>query len=201
MKPNDEPKWWFPKKEFGWGWGLPSKWQGWAALLAFPVLLLVFGPLASAVIGNLASILLSIGLTVAFLALVVVKGEPLRGDTEGRQERRRNPATLLRRYRIAASCVSALLILLSIPLALKWVPKNLVYGFRTPGSLAGSSSHWFYVNEVAGVAGMAAGIAGLSFTWLVVDRLKLSDIAKGRAVLIATVVLIVAAMIPPILVS
>lgn len=26
-------KYWFPAKRFGWGWGLPSAWQGWVVLL------------------------------------------------------------------------------------------------------------------------------------------------------------------------
>jgi hypothetical protein len=25
---------WFPAKRYGWGWGLPNGWQGWAVLLA-----------------------------------------------------------------------------------------------------------------------------------------------------------------------
>ena len=30
-----EPKYWFPAKRYGWGWGLPSSWQGWLVLVAF----------------------------------------------------------------------------------------------------------------------------------------------------------------------
>lgn len=26
---------WFPAKHHGWGWGLPSSWQGWVVLLVF----------------------------------------------------------------------------------------------------------------------------------------------------------------------
>lgn len=26
---------WFPAKRYGWGWGLPSSWQGWLVLAAF----------------------------------------------------------------------------------------------------------------------------------------------------------------------
>jgi hypothetical protein len=26
---------WFPAKRYGWGWGLPSRWQGWACLLGY----------------------------------------------------------------------------------------------------------------------------------------------------------------------
>jgi membrane protein DedA with SNARE-associated domain len=34
-------KYWFPAKRFGWGWGLPSAWQGWVVLLGFVVELAV----------------------------------------------------------------------------------------------------------------------------------------------------------------
>lgn len=33
---------WFPAKKYGWGWGLPSAWQGWL-VYAVAVLLLVAG--------------------------------------------------------------------------------------------------------------------------------------------------------------
>ena len=29
------PKYWFPAKRYGWGWGLPISWQGWLVLAAF----------------------------------------------------------------------------------------------------------------------------------------------------------------------
>ena len=33
-----ERKYWFPAKRYGWGWGMPSTWQGWLVLAAFVVL-------------------------------------------------------------------------------------------------------------------------------------------------------------------
>jgi hypothetical protein len=32
---------WFPAKRYGWGWGLPSSWQGWLVLAGFAALLAV----------------------------------------------------------------------------------------------------------------------------------------------------------------
>jgi hypothetical protein len=32
-----ERKYWFPAKRYGWGWGMPSTWQGWLVLAAFVV--------------------------------------------------------------------------------------------------------------------------------------------------------------------
>ena len=38
-------KYWFPAKTYGWGWGLPSSWQGWLVVAAF-IGLLVAGSFA-----------------------------------------------------------------------------------------------------------------------------------------------------------
>ena len=32
---------WFPAKRYGWGWGPPATWQGWAVLAAFIILIIV----------------------------------------------------------------------------------------------------------------------------------------------------------------
>jgi hypothetical protein len=29
------PKYWFPAKRYGWGWGPPATWQGWLFLIAW----------------------------------------------------------------------------------------------------------------------------------------------------------------------
>ena len=31
---------WFPAKRYGWGWGPPATWQGWAVLAAFIILII-----------------------------------------------------------------------------------------------------------------------------------------------------------------
>jgi len=38
---QNERKYWFPAKRYGWGWGIPSSWQGWLVLAAFLGLLVV----------------------------------------------------------------------------------------------------------------------------------------------------------------
>ena len=38
MEPN-EPKIWFPAKRYGWGWGPPNCWQGWAVIAVWAALL------------------------------------------------------------------------------------------------------------------------------------------------------------------
>lgn len=33
---DSQPKsYWFPAKRYGWGWGLPTAWQGWVVLLVY----------------------------------------------------------------------------------------------------------------------------------------------------------------------
>jgi hypothetical protein len=32
---------WFPAKRYGWGWGFPTAWQGWAVLIAWLAALLL----------------------------------------------------------------------------------------------------------------------------------------------------------------
>jgi hypothetical protein len=34
---------WFPAKKYGYGWGIPVTWQGWAVLIAYVVLLIIGG--------------------------------------------------------------------------------------------------------------------------------------------------------------
>ena len=67
---------WFPAKRYGWGWGLPSSWQGWVVFIGFFALLAVavyeFPPKE-----NLEAFLgCTVGLVVALLAICLAKGEP-----------------------------------------------------------------------------------------------------------------------------
>ena len=40
MRTPRDPGIWFPAKRYGWGWGIPVTWQGWAVLIGWVVLLL-----------------------------------------------------------------------------------------------------------------------------------------------------------------
>lgn len=76
MSPTHE--YWFPAKRYGWGWGLPVRWQGWVTLLAYIVLLSVvafrFRPAGHPF--EFASLVAL--LTLAFVAVCWLKGEPPR---------------------------------------------------------------------------------------------------------------------------
>jgi hypothetical protein len=73
-----EHDYWFPAKRYGWGWGLPSRWQGWVVLVVFLVLIWLetrfFHPAKEP-----ATFALAVALTsLAFVAVCWFKGEPPR---------------------------------------------------------------------------------------------------------------------------
>ena len=69
-------RYWFPAKRHGWGWGLPSVWQGWAVLAVYFALLasgaFVFLPAQEVPTFVAWALVLSLVLTV----VCAVKGEP-----------------------------------------------------------------------------------------------------------------------------
>ena len=71
-------RYWFRAKRYGWGWGLPNTWQGWVVLAlylgALSALLIRVPPSAS--LG--AYLLFFMLLTLAFVAICWLKGEPPR---------------------------------------------------------------------------------------------------------------------------
>jgi drug/metabolite transporter (DMT)-like permease len=76
--PSDDPRYWFPAKRYGWGWGLPATWEGWAVLLGF------FGLLAAGLLvmrphqSSLAFLAYVMALTIVLTAICWWKGEPPR---------------------------------------------------------------------------------------------------------------------------
>ncbi len=71
-------RYWFPAKRYGWGWGLPSTWEGWAVLAAYIALIvgntLLFPP-RKAVAAYVADV---VSLSVLLVAVCWLKGEPPR---------------------------------------------------------------------------------------------------------------------------
>ena len=68
---------WFPAKRYGWGWGLPLTWQGWAVFAGFLAMVAVGAaeiPRHSPV-GFIAYV---IGLCIVLTAVCWWKGEPPR---------------------------------------------------------------------------------------------------------------------------
>ena len=67
---------WFPAKTYGWGWGLPSVWQGWA-VLAVSAMLFVLGLV---VIDPHTQPMLFVTyisvISIVLIAICMAKGEP-----------------------------------------------------------------------------------------------------------------------------
>ena len=71
-----EPRYWFPAKRHGWGWGPPCAWQGWVVFVVF-FGLLVLGFVLVPPHRNMPAFLAWTGvLTVFLLACCWLKGEP-----------------------------------------------------------------------------------------------------------------------------
>jgi uncharacterized membrane protein len=68
--------------------------------------------------------------------------------------------------RVALSITFALLAALNVPLMLRRIRPNGLYGFRTPRTLS-SPEVWYPANAFAGRALLIAAIVSLAATWLV----------------------------------
>jgi uncharacterized membrane protein len=70
--------------------------------------------------------------------------------------------------------IPALIMFISLPLVLKKIPKNSLYGFRTPRTMSGTDEYWYQANQRAGFAMFLAGIvsflAGLVIPLFVSDK-------------------------------
>lgn len=63
------PEYWFPAKRYGWGWGFPLTWQGWAVVLSYCAVVL----LAAMVGWGIPVVVVA---TVVVLLVCLNKGEP-----------------------------------------------------------------------------------------------------------------------------
>jgi hypothetical protein len=41
MSPSSQKQIWFPAKRYGWGWGLPCRWQGWVVFAVWGALMIL----------------------------------------------------------------------------------------------------------------------------------------------------------------
>ena len=86
------PRYWFPAKRYGWGWGLPVTWEGWAVLAGFAALaalVVVSFPVESEPVKFFAGV---VALSVSLVAICWWKGCSGRAGTgmcgSGRRRRR-----------------------------------------------------------------------------------------------------------------
>jgi hypothetical protein len=71
------PEYWFPAKRYGWGWGLPRCWQGWAVMLVWVLTLVAAVERVGSDPGDVS--LLVLGWTAMLVAVCWWKGEPPNG--------------------------------------------------------------------------------------------------------------------------
>jgi hypothetical protein len=75
---SDQTQYWFPAKKYGWGWGLPIKWQGWVVLGTFVVLVAGGGLLILPAQGRGLFMAYAGALCVLLVAICWKTGEPPR---------------------------------------------------------------------------------------------------------------------------
>jgi hypothetical protein len=74
---------WFPAKRYGWGWGAPAVWQGWAVLAAFFALLALGGLVLLPGYGPVCFVGYTAMLCALLIAVCWVKGERPRWSWRG----------------------------------------------------------------------------------------------------------------------
>jgi hypothetical protein len=70
---------WFPAKRYGYGWGIPTRWQGWLVVLGCSVALLGPTSLLSTPTRTVVYFMYAILLTMLLVTILMWKGEKLRG--------------------------------------------------------------------------------------------------------------------------
>jgi hypothetical protein len=76
IKSSEADRYWFPAKRYGWGWSLPTAWQGWAVLAAFAVLLVIGAVVLLPSHRHRTFVVYSSLLSLLLVAVCWAKGEP-----------------------------------------------------------------------------------------------------------------------------
>jgi hypothetical protein len=76
--PSDDPRYWFPAKRYGWGWGPPLTWEGWIVVASFLALVVAGIFLVPPQQSMPKFVGYVIALTVILTAICWWKGEPPR---------------------------------------------------------------------------------------------------------------------------
>src|SRR5438552_4481309 len=101
---------WFPAKRYGWGWGLPSVWQGWVVMGIFAVLLLGGAFLLLPTCGSFVFVTYAACLCLGLVAVCWVKGEPPTWRWGAKSRRRLTPQrtrTRVKHRAPASGCIRA----------------------------------------------------------------------------------------------
>lgn len=68
---------WFPAKRYGWGWGLPARWEGWVVLVAWMVAVMALAPVVVRH-GIVWLYVFMVPMMAVLFAICYAKGEPPR---------------------------------------------------------------------------------------------------------------------------
>ena len=71
--PLPKDKAWFAAKTYGWGWGLPMRWQGWAVMIGFVIAIVGGSPLVKK--GAVFFVGYCVALGAVLIAICFWKGE------------------------------------------------------------------------------------------------------------------------------
>lgn len=69
---------WFPAKRYGWGWGLPSRWQGWAVYAGYVAALVALWRLLPPRDEPVLHAAIVVVLSLVLVGVCWLKGEPPR---------------------------------------------------------------------------------------------------------------------------
>ena len=72
---SNEKQYWFPAKRYGWGWGLPTVWQGWVVFVIYFALILAGAVAVLPTYGAPRFVAYASALTLLLVAICWVKGE------------------------------------------------------------------------------------------------------------------------------
>jgi membrane protein YdbS with pleckstrin-like domain len=72
----EEPRYWFPAKTYGWGWGPPATWQGWVVIAVFVLLIAIGAMSVLPAYGNGPFVAYAAVVTLALCVVCWWKGEP-----------------------------------------------------------------------------------------------------------------------------
>jgi hypothetical protein len=81
---DNQEKYWFPAKRFGWGWSFPTRWQGWLVLVGYAIGLAVLGGLFPPKQSHTVFVTGAGVLTLILLAICWIKGEPPKWRSGGK---------------------------------------------------------------------------------------------------------------------
>lgn len=72
----ETPKYWFPAKRFGWGWGPPQTWQGFVVMIVYLALVLAPIPFMNPKRDMVAYLVSMLALSALLILICWKTGEP-----------------------------------------------------------------------------------------------------------------------------